>query len=85
MLQQVSKEQISHLPSEEPTSEVPPSLTVIDECQGFKTKGMAKRRGQGEGTPQQYSTRNGHLTPTTPKQEDMRDGSDSEPNLRGIS
>ena len=50
MLQQVSKEQTSHLPSEEPTSEVTPSLTVLDDSQALKQREW-KRGEPGEGTP----------------------------------
>ena len=38
MLKQTSKEQTSHLPSEEPTSEITPSLAVLDDAQALKQK-----------------------------------------------
>ena len=71
MLQQVSKEETSNLPSEEPTSEITPSLAVLDDAQALKQKEW-KRGEPGEDIPQQYSTISGHLTPIPPRYEDMR-------------
>ena len=71
MLQQASKEQTSLLPPKEPTSEITPSLADLDDAPALKQKEW-KRDEPGEDIPQQYSTINGHLTPTPPRYEDMR-------------
>ena len=71
ILQQVSKELTRFLPLEEPTSEIIPSLAVLDDAPALKQK--ERSRGEpGEDIPQQYSTISGHLTPTPPRYEDMR-------------
>ena len=43
MLQQASKEQTRLLPPEEPTSEITPSLAVLDDAPGLETKRVEKR------------------------------------------
>ena len=71
ILQQVNKELTRLLPPEEPTSEITPSLAVLDDAPALKQKEW--RRGEpGEDIPQQYSTINGRLTPTPPRYKDMR-------------
>ena len=71
MLQQASKEQTRLLPPEEPTSEITPSLAVLDDTLALKQKEW-KRGEPGEDIPWQYSTISGHLTLTPPRCEDMR-------------
>ena len=71
ILQQVSRKLTRLLCPEEPTSEITPSLTVLDDAPALKQKEW--RRGElGEDIPQQYSTISGHLTLTPPRYEDMR-------------
>ena len=73
MLQQ-AKRQISQagiLSTQEPTSEITPSLAALDDAQALRRR--EQRRGEpGEDIPRQYSTLCGHLTPTQPRHEDMR-------------
>ena len=71
MLHQASKEQTRFLPSEVPTSEITPSLAVLDDAPALKQKEW-KRGEPNEDIPQQYSTISGHLTPTPPRYEDIR-------------
>ena len=71
MLQQASKEQTRLLPSKEPTSEITPSLPVLDDALALKQKEW-KRGEPGEDIPQQYSTISGHLTLNPPRYKDMR-------------
>ena len=71
MLQQASKEQTRILPPKEPTSEITPSLAVLDDALALKQKEW-KRGEPGEDIPQQYSSISGHLTLTPPRYEDMR-------------
>ena len=62
ILQQVSKEPTRLLPPKEPTSEITPSLAVLDDALALKQKEW--RRGEpGADIPRQYSTVSGHLTP----------------------
>ena len=56
---------------QEPTSGITPSLAVLDDAQALKQREWI--RGEpGEDVPQQYSTISRHLTPTSPRPEDMR-------------
>ena len=55
----------------EPTSEITPSLTTLDNAQALRQREWI-RSEPGEDVPQQYSTIDGHLTPTSPKPEGMR-------------
>ena len=73
MLQQGNKPtgQTSLLPTQEPTSEITPSLATLDDAQALRRKEW-KRGEPGEGMPRQYSTVSGHLTLTSPKHEHMR-------------
>ena len=66
MLQQASKEQTRLLPPKEPTSEITPSLALLDDAPALKQKEW-KRGEPGEDKPQQYSTISGHLTLTPPR------------------
>ena len=50
MLQQASKEQASHLPTEEPTSGITPSLVVLADALALKQKEW-KRGEPGEDIP----------------------------------
>ena len=71
ILQQVHKEPTRLLPPKEPTSEITPSLAVLDDALALKQKEW--RRGEpGKDIPQQYSTISGHLTSTPPIYKDMR-------------
>ena len=56
------------LSTQEPTSETTPSLAALDDAQTLRRI----RDEPGEDTPQQYSSTSGHLTPTSPRHEDMR-------------
>ena len=58
-------------PTQDPTSEITPSLAVLDDAQTLRRREWI--RGEpGEDTPWQYSSTSGHLTPTSPRHEDMR-------------
>ena len=73
MLQQANKQmgQTGLLSIQEPTSGITPSLSTLDDAQALRRKEW--KRGQPcKDMPRQYSTVNGHLTPTQPKHEDMR-------------
>ena len=50
------------LPTQDPTSEITPSLAALDDAQPLRRI----RDEPGEDTPQQYSSNSGHLTPTSP-------------------
>ena len=57
--------------TQEPTSGTTPSLAALDDAQTLRWREMI--RGEpGEEMPQQYSSISGHLTPTSPRHEDMR-------------
>ena len=57
--------------AQEPTPDITPSLTALDDAQTLMRKEW--RRGEpGEDTPRQYSTLCGYLTQTQPRHEDMR-------------
>ena len=61
----------SLLSTHEPTSGITPSLAVLDDAQALRWKEW--QRGEpGEDMPRQYSSIGGHLTPTSPRHEDMR-------------
>ena len=73
MLQQANRQmgQAGLLSVQEPTSKITPSLAALDDAQALRRKEC--RRGEpGEDMPRQYSTMCRHLTPTQPRQEDMR-------------
>ena len=56
---------------QEPTSRITPSLAALDNAQALRQREWI--RGEpGEDVPQQYSTISRHLTPTSPRPEDMR-------------
>ena len=73
ILQQANRQMKQiHLPStQEPTSEMTPSLAALDDAPALRNKEW-KRSEPGEDMPQQYSTVSGHLTPMPQKHEDMR-------------
>ena len=71
ILQQVRKEPTRLSPPEDLTSEITPSLAVLDDAPALKQKEW-KRGEPGEDIPHQYSTISGHLTPTPPRYKDMR-------------
>ena len=56
------------LSTQEPTSEITPSLAALDEAQTLRRI----RDEPGEDTPQQYSSISGHLTLMSPRHEDTR-------------
>ena len=57
--------------TQEPTSGITPSLAALNDTQTLRQREWI--RGEpGEDMPQQYSTISGHLTPTSPRHEDMR-------------
>ena len=57
--------------TKEPTSGITSSLAALDNAQALRWREWI--RGEpGEGVPQQYSTISRHLTPTSPRHEDMR-------------
>ena len=57
--------------TQEPTSGITPSLAALDDAQTLRQREWI--RGEpGEDMPQQYSSISGHLTPTSPRHEDMR-------------
>ena len=73
MLQQANRQidQAGVLSTEEPTSEITPSLAALDVDQVLRRREW--RRGEpSEDIPRQYSTMSGHLTPTQPRHEDTR-------------
>ena len=56
--------------TQEPTSGITPSLAALDDAQTLRYREWI--RGEpGEDMPQQHSTISGHLTPTSPRHEDM--------------
>ena len=56
------------LSTEVPTSEITPILAALDDAQTLRRI----RDEPGEDTPWRYSSTSGHLTPTSPRHEDMR-------------
>ena len=72
MLQQANRQmgQTCLLSVQEPTSEITPSLAVLDDAQALRRREW--RRGEpGEDIPRQYFTVCRHLTPTKPRHEDI--------------
>ena len=73
MLQKANRQtDNASMPStQELTPNITPSLAALDDAQALMRKEW--RRGEpGEDIPQQYSTSCGHLTPTQPRNENMR-------------
>ena len=63
-------QQSSSFSTQEPTSGITPSLAALDDAQTLRWREWI--RGEpGEDMPQQYSSISGHLTPTSPRPEDM--------------
>ena len=56
------------LSTQEPTSEITPSLAALGDAQTLRRI----RDEPGENTPWWYSSTSGHFTPTLPRHEDMR-------------
>ena len=57
--------------TQETTSGITPSLAALDDAPSLRQREWL--RGEpGEDVPRQYSSISGHLTPTTPRHEDMR-------------
>ena len=64
-------QQPNSLSAQESTSGMTPSLAALGNVPSLRRKEWI--RGEpGEDVPQQYTTISGHLTPITPKHEDMR-------------
>ena len=64
-------QQSSLFSTQEPTSGITPSLAALDNSQTLRWREWI--RGElGKEMPQQYSSISGHLTPTSPRHEDMR-------------
>ena len=64
-------QQPSSFSTQEPTSGITPSLAALDNAQMLRWREWI--RGEpGEDMPQQYSSISRHLTPTSPRHEDMR-------------
>ena len=64
-------QQPSSFSTQEPTSGITPSLAALDDAQALRWREWI--RGEpGEDVPQQHSTISGHLTPTSPRHEDMQ-------------
>ena len=55
------------VPTHDDTSGITPSLVALDDATSLK-----QRSKQREEVPKQYTTIEGHLTPHTPRSEDMR-------------
>ena len=73
MLQQANRQisQAGVLSAEESSSKITPSLAALDNAQALRSREW--RRGKpSEDIPGQYSTMCRHLTPTQPRNEDMR-------------
>ena len=64
-------QQPSSFSTQEPTSGITPSLAALDDVQILRQREWIKGK-PGEDMPRQYSTISGHLTPTSPRHEDMR-------------
>ena len=64
-------QQPSSFSTQEPASGITPSLTALDDAQTLRWREWI--RGEpGEDMPHQYSSISRHLTPTSPRHEDMR-------------
>ena len=59
------------IPTHDSASGITPSLTTLDDATSLKQKKWI-RSEPGEDIPHQYSSIEGHLTPSTPRSEDMR-------------
>ena len=59
------------IPTHEGASDITPSLAALDDATTLKQREWI-RSEPGEDTPHQYSSIEGHLTPHTPKSEDMK-------------
>ena len=59
------------IPTHDSASGITPSLTALDDAASLKQREWI-RSEPGEDTPQQYSSIEGHLTPHTPRSEDMK-------------
>ena len=59
------------IPPQDSASGIAPSLAALDDATSLKQKEWI-RSEPGEDIPCQYSSIEGHLTPNTPRSEDMR-------------
>ena len=59
------------IPTHDSASDITPSLAALDDATSLKQKEWI-RSEPGEDIPCQYSSIEGHLTPSTPRSEDMR-------------
>ena len=59
------------IPTHDGASGITPSLAALDDATSLKQKERI-RSEPGKDIPRQYSTMEGHLTPHTPRSEDMR-------------
>ena len=59
------------IPTHEGASDMTPSLAALDDATSLRQREWI-RSELGEDTPQQYSSIEGHLTPHTPRSEDMK-------------
>ena len=64
-------QQPSLIPTHDSTSGITPSLAALDDATSLKQREWI-RSEPGEDTPHQYSSIDGHLTPHTPRSEDMK-------------
>ena len=64
-------QQPSLISTHESTSGMTPSLATLDDAPSLKQREWIQGE-PGEDVPHQYSSIGGHLTPTTPRHEDMR-------------
>ena len=64
-------QQLRQMPTHDGTSGITPSLAALDDTTSLKLREWI-RSEPGEDTPHQYSNIEGHLTPHTPKTEDMK-------------
>ena len=64
-------QQPSLIPTHDGTFGMTPSLAALDDATSLKQREWI-RSEPGEDTPHQYSSIDGHLTPHTPKSEDMK-------------
>ena len=58
------------IPTHDSASGITPSLAALDDATSLKQRMI--RSEPGEDIPHQYSSIEGHLTPNTPRSEDMR-------------
>ena len=71
ILYQLLLQQPSVISTQKTTTGIPPSLAALDDAPSLRQREW--NRGEpGEEIPQQYISIGGHLTPTTPRHEDMR-------------